>query len=315
MSEILQCQSCGESNQLPDAKSSMFCSFCGTAIKKRVLPKSENETSRSQFQTKPKIVKGVLSLKNRGLTSIDELLNFYSDKELDKIKKLNLSHNRIQSLKGIERLKKWKKINLKNNNISMSQSDIKAINSIKFKTNVTKELFLQNNKIVDDSWESQIDFDDIMGTYWGEMKGDYSRDGGIDFYHDEDDNDVELSIFYTNKGKNVTGGSISKRHPKNMMERITRESESRKSENTTSKGGRCFIATAAMGSYDHPQVIELRHFRDEWILQKQWGNSFVNWYYHYGAIAAKKIENNVLLKKLSYWCIVKPLVFFSRIVK
>ena len=81
-----------------------------------------------------------------------------------------------------------------------------------------------------------------------------------------------------------------------------------------SSGG-CFIATAALGSYDHSQVIELRHFRDQWILTKNWGAGFVKWYYHYGAIAAKFIEKSFTLRKLSYLFIVKPLVILSRIVK
>ena len=79
--------------------------------------------------------------------------------------------------------------------------------------------------------------------------------------------------------------------------------------------GECFIATAALGSYDHSQVIELRHFRDQWILTKNWGAGFVKWYYHYGAIAAKVIEKSFTLRKLSYLLIVKPLVVLSRIVK
>lgn len=78
--------------------------------------------------------------------------------------------------------------------------------------------------------------------------------------------------------------------------------------------GWCFIATAAMGSYDHPQVMELRHFRDEWILQKKWGDNFVELYYRYGAIAAKFIEKSFVLKKLSYLLIVKPLVYLSRMI-
>lgn len=85
--------------------------------------------------------------------------------------------------------------------------------------------------------------------------------------------------------------------------------------NQKAGGGFCFIATAALGSYDNPQVMELRHFRDEWILEKSWGESFVKWYYHYGAVAAKFIEKSLLLKKLSYLLIVKPLVYLSRIVK
>ncbi|MGG7037134.1 MAG: CFI-box-CTERM domain-containing protein [Flavobacterium sp.] len=77
----------------------------------------------------------------------------------------------------------------------------------------------------------------------------------------------------------------------------------------------CFIATATMGSYDHPMVMELRGFRDNWILQKSWGEGFVKWYYHYGAIIAKVIEKSFILKKLSYLFIVKPLVCMSKIIK
>lgn len=77
----------------------------------------------------------------------------------------------------------------------------------------------------------------------------------------------------------------------------------------------CFIATATMGSYDHPEVIELRNFRDNWILEKKWGEGFVAWYYHYGSIAAKSIEKSFVLKKICYLLIVKPLVYLSRIVK
>ena len=83
---------------------------------------------------------------------------------------------------------------------------------------------------------------------------------------------------------------------------------------TEKKSGPCFIATATMGDYDHPTVIELRDFRDNWILKKSWGDSFVKWYYHYGEIAAKKIENNTALRKISYWFIVKPLYVLSKLI-
>ena len=91
--------------------------------------------------------------------------------------------------------------------------------------------------------------------------------------------------------------------------------QARRQQYNSSDNGQCFIATAALGSYDHSQVIELRHFRDQWILTKNWGAGFVKWYYHYGAIAAKIIEKSFTLRKLSYVLIVKPLVILSRIVK
>jgi hypothetical protein len=82
----------------------------------------------------------------------------------------------------------------------------------------------------------------------------------------------------------------------------------------TEKEG-CFIATAAMGNYNHPQVIELRNFRDQWVLKKRWGKTFVKLYYKYGVFAAKYISRSYVTKKISYVFIVKPLVFFSRKVK
>jgi hypothetical protein len=80
------------------------------------------------------------------------------------------------------------------------------------------------------------------------------------------------------------------------------------------KTGNCFIATATMGSYDHPMVVELRGFRDNWILKKSWGNKFVNWYYKYGAVLAKLIDKSILVKQICYLLIVKPLVIFSRCI-
>ena len=100
---------------------------------------------------------------------------------------------------------------------------------------------------------------------------------------------------------------------KSVIQQANSKIQSQK--NQSGNGGSCFIATAALGSYDHSQVMELRLFRDEWILTKNWGAGFVKWYYHYGAIVAKFIEKSFTLKKLSYLFIVKPLVILSRIVK
>lgn len=77
----------------------------------------------------------------------------------------------------------------------------------------------------------------------------------------------------------------------------------------------CFIATAALGDHNHPKVIELRKFRDEWILKKAWGKEFVQWYYVQGEKAAKVIENRIVLKRLSYYLIIYPLLLVSRFLK
>lgn len=48
---------------------------------------------------------------------------------------------------------------------------------------------------------------------------------------------------------------------------------------STSGGGGCFIATAAYGSYLHPQVQLLRNFRDDYLLTNTPGRAFVAFYY------------------------------------
>lgn len=74
----------------------------------------------------------------------------------------------------------------------------------------------------------------------------------------------------------------------------------------------CFIATAAMGSYEHPVVMDLRYFRDQWLLKREWGQNFTNWYYTHGPKAARVIEKSTFLKKMTYVAIVKPLQILTK---
>jgi len=84
--------------------------------------------------------------------------------------------------------------------------------------------------------------------------------------------------------------------------------DSKKSKNEKS----CFIATAAMGDYNHPVVVDLRVFRDEWLLQRNWGVEFTKWYYTNGPKAATVIEKSIFLRKLIYICILKPLQIITK---
>ena len=71
--------------------------------------------------------------------------------------------------------------------------------------------------------------------------------------------------------------------------------------------GHCFIATASMGDYNHPVVVDLRSFRDDWLLKQNWGVSFINWYYTHGPKAANIIKNSKILRKVTLVLIIKPL--------
>ena len=69
----------------------------------------------------------------------------------------------------------------------------------------------------------------------------------------------------------------------------------------------CFIATAVMNNYDHPLVIDLRLFRDNWLLKKDWGKKFTESYYTHGPKFAEVIEDSKFLKFIAFIFIVKPL--------
>lgn len=68
----------------------------------------------------------------------------------------------------------------------------------------------------------------------------------------------------------------------------------------------CFVVTATMGDFDHPNVTLLRRFRDDWILKRPWGERFVSHYYQIGPTLADVISPRPVLRRLSYRCLVLP---------
>jgi len=84
---------------------------------------------------------------------------------------------------------------------------------------------------------------------------------------------------------------------------------------TAPKKKGCFIATAAMGNYDHPVVLDLRMFRDNWLLKRNWGVQFTNWYYTHGPKAANVIEKSKFLKAITFIFVVKPLQLITKLFR
>ena len=60
-------------------------------------------------------------------------------------------------------------------------------------------------------------------------------------------------------------------------------------EKNKTEGG-CYIATMAYGDYDHPQVLELRKFRDDILSKTILGRSFIKFYYKYSPFMVEKLK-------------------------
>ena len=107
MSETFKCPACGAANNLPEGKTSMACVYCGASI-------HQPATVNNSIQSKPRLSKialdedssfNRLSYINRNISSLDEVIEVYSDDELLEISELNLSKNKINSLNGLERFR------------------------------------------------------------------------------------------------------------------------------------------------------------------------------------------------------------------
>ena len=80
------------------------------------------------------------------------------------------------------------------------------------------------------------------------------------------------------------------------------------SANCISKSGGCFIATACYGNYDAPEVLVLRQFRDEKLLQSFFGKVFVKFYYSVSPFFATLISKPDTLKKSVRQYLLEPIV-------
>ena len=80
----------------------------------------------------------------------------------------------------------------------------------------------------------------------------------------------------------------------------------------SASGGGCFVATATLGDYDHPFVVELREFRDEVLLHRGIGRTFVRAYYSVSPPIAAFIRNRPRLRTLSLRLLIYPLVKLAR---
>lgn len=66
---------------------------------------------------------------------------------------------------------------------------------------------------------------------------------------------------------------------------------------SSSSSGGCYIATMAYGSYEHPQVLELRKFRDNTLSKSSFGRGFIKTYYKYSPKLVEYLKDKPLVNQ------------------
>ncbi len=338
---LIKCTSCGAPNNTSDSSSSFYCSFCGTLIE----TKSSNVDNFEKNIIKCDIVDNEIKYINRGIESIQELIGLYSDVEIDDISEITLKNNVIKSLKGVSRFTL--------NSLDLSGNKLSVIDEIPNLKRGEKTFYLKvrNNTELSDISENVIrnisSFKDMWHIHFcfdGCPKFNFDSLGKINFkdillkdkgkvwsnpiVEIEPPFNIEMPSSLKEQGfiKCISEYDYDGYFVKNIEERnrivwileiIDKPIEENLADKTIKKqpNSGCFIATAAMGDYNHPAVIDLRLFRDNWLLQRKSGVKFTNWYYTHGPKIARVIEKSLVLKKLTFIFIVKPLQLLTKKLK
>jgi DNA-directed RNA polymerase subunit RPC12/RpoP len=74
----------------------------------------------------------------------------------------------------------------------------------------------------------------------------------------------------------------------------------------SASSGKCFIATAACGSADVPDVMALRHFRDQHLRSNSIGRKLIQIYEQISPPLAAKIADRPFARWLVRWLLIRP---------
>ena len=91
-------------------------------------------------------------------------------------------------------------------------------------------------------------------------------------------------------------GSISNDRPTSTSFNVKQNSTD--SHQGSKKAEGCYIATMVYGNYDHPKVLVLRRYRDEYLMKSIWGRCFVRFYYYVSPKAVRILHNKENINNL-----------------
>ena len=315
----IKCTSCGSTQELA---ANHQCGYCGSAI----------EQEKAQENYKASTTGEVGNLMMMAETAVDatnweEALQYYN-KALEK----DITNSDAWLGKGIAMVYTSKIGDIKTKEaIAYWKNAIKhAENADAMGKRVAKEINTVVNAFYPAIENHYIEFHDLDNSYAELISRFTALESAQDYAIQLNSENIEFcqtgyalcqrvinlseKRFYKGFGKTIREiqrkyilliENIDPNNPLVLKKRKTDELESK------AKSG-CFIATAAMGDYDHPVVMDLRSFRDNWLNQRKWGKNFISWYYVKGPVASKIIEKSIFLRKITFYSVVKPLHFLTK---
>ena len=107
----------------------------------------------------------------------------------------------------------------------------------------------------------------------------------------------ELMAFETEEAMKWVRERLSQ--PFDLQEYLQSEQDGLTKLESAAVDGSCYIATAVYQSYDAPQVLTLRRFRDQVLNQQAAGRAFIRFYYRVSPPIAKKMINAGRINRLA----------------
>ncbi|MFN9115328.1 MAG: CFI-box-CTERM domain-containing protein [Bacteroidota bacterium] len=316
----VKCQSCGASQNINEGEK---CSFCGSVIasNEEIKNRIDNLNANGNlFKLAEVAFEG---------EDFEEAIKYYN-----KCLEIDSDFFEVWYKKAISTLRTSTLGNLKSKQTisALKQAINGSPNSEQFKKRMRKDVLPTINNYYKIAYEHYIKFKKIENSDYELIEKLNNANDLLEFLIDEIKlevneikqilpvlNDLRNKMAISNLGSLLSSNleDLNAIHSKltQLAAKLTAYWEIKDPEGAKKNKSGCFIATAAMGNYDHPVVMDLRFFRDNWLLKRQWGIKFTNWYYTHGPKAANVIEKSKLLKSATFILVVKPLQLFTKLFR
>ena len=299
----IQCPNCGGPNSVSDYYKEHVCVFCSSSF----IPKEvEEKNSKVRPENDKTYNWMVMAETARDGGNYDEAIQYYN-----KILEEDSSHSASWFGKGSAII--WSS---KLGDIKMSEAITYFKNAIRYsKSNKMKEAIADDLNLVVVAFFPNIQnhyrefksLDDSAYEYWQRF---LILDSGLDYALDCAPNNIEIIENGLKLSSFVGTDLLFKYNVKDIKQKYV-QAKQKIDPNWEPKTSACFIATATMGDYDHPTVLHLRNFRDNYLMQRNWGIHFIKIYYKLGPYPARFIAQKEILKKISYNLIIRPLTIIT----